>query len=326
MRDPARGSGLGRQLAVSVTATTLWVTPDAPRDVDAPMLALVPDPHAWAATLTREQKLDLLDRVDSQLLLGEPVVVVEERGEWLSVVAPWQPSDKNPDGYPGWIRREHVSAPVPAAEREAVVAVEAASFTTEAAGTGAGATGVASYGTVLPVLEADDETVRVGLPGGRIGRLRRSACVLTPAAAPGAVRDRPVEAAAVLATARRFMGLEYLWGGTCAYGLDCSGLVHLSFRALGKVVPRDGHDQAAAAEDVPVEDARPGDLLFFARPERGIHHVGFCTGRTDGLAAGNPSGLRMLHAPGTGNVVVEEALSQDRQATLLPTAGRLTKS
>jgi gamma-D-glutamyl-L-lysine dipeptidyl-peptidase len=299
-----------QQLAVNVTATTLWVTPDAPRDVDAPMLAAVPDPHAWATTLTREQKLDLFNRVHSQLLLGEPVVVVEERGDWLSVVSPWQPSDKDPDGYPGWVRREHLAAPAPAtADREVVVAVEATSYAT------AGGSRVASYGTVLPVASADDDTVRVALPGGEAGKLRRSACVLAPVA--DGHRDRPVSAAAVLATARRFAGLDYLWGGTSAYGLDCSGLVHLSFRALGKVVPRDGHDQATAAQDVPLADARAGDLLFFARPGRGIHHVGFCTGRVDGE-------LQMLHAPGTGNPVVEEPLNADRQATLLPTAGRLT--
>jgi hypothetical protein len=299
-----------QQLAVNVTATTLWVTPDAPRDVDAPMLAAVPDPHAWATTLTREQKLDLFNRVHSQLLLGEPVVVVEERGDWLSVVSPWQPSDKDPDGYPGWVRREHLAAPAPVtADREVVVAVEATSYAT------AGGSRVASYGTVLPVASADDDTVRVALPGGEAGKLRRSACVLAPVA--DGRRDRPVSAAAVLATARRFAGLDYLWGGTSAYGLDCSGLVHLSFRALGKVVPRDGHDQATAAQDVPLAEARAGDLLFFARPGRGIHHVGFCTGRVDGE-------LQMLHAPGTGNPVVEEPLNADRQATLLPTAGRLT--
>lgn len=310
MLDTESFFGLDRQrLAVNVTATTLWVTPDAPRDVDAPMLADVPDPHAWATTLTREQKLDLFNRVHSQLLLGEPVVVVEEFGEWLSVVAPWQPSDKDPQGYPGWVRRSHVATPAAGADQEAVVAVEATSFAAP------GGSRVAAYGTVLPVLDADDDLVQVGLPGGETGRLRRSACVLAPA---DAQRDRPVAAAAVLATARRFVGLEYLWGGTCAYGLDCSGLVHLSFRALGKVVPRDGHDQATAATDVPLADARPGDLLFFARPGRGIHHVGFLTGQVGGE-------LRMLHAPGTGSHVVEESLSEERKATLLPTAGRLTE-
>lgn len=313
MLDTAPLLELNRQLlAVNVTATTLWVTPDAPRDVDAPMLADVPDPHAWATTLTLEQKLDLFNRVHSQLLLGEPVVVVEERGDWLSVVAPWQPSDKDPQGYPGWVRRSHVAALAPAAPREAVVAVEATSFAAP------GGSRVAAYGTVLPVLSADDDAVAVGLPGGETGRLRRSACVLAPATAADAVRDRSVGAAAVLATARRFIGLEYLWGGTCAYGLDCSGLVHLSFRALGKIVPRDGHDQATAAIDVPLAGAQPGDLLFFARPGRGIHHVGFYTGLVDGQ-------LRMLHAPGTGKHVVEEPLTEERKAALLPTAGRLTE-
>ena len=45
----------------------------------------------------------------------------------------------------------------------------------------------------------------------------------------------------------QFLGVRYLWGGTSAWGLDCSGLVHLSWRGQGVLLPRDAHDQAAAA-------------------------------------------------------------------------------
>lgn len=292
-------------LAVSVTATALWVDPEAPRDVDRPILADVPDPDAWQAGLDYDARVAVNGLVDSQLLLGEPVLVEEERGEWVRVVAPWQPSDKDPRGYPGWVRRAHLAEPAPTSESEAVVAVRETTVTP----LDGGCSVTASYASILSVRETDQDAVLVDLPGRGVARLDRSACVL------GAVdRDRAVDPDTVYATARGFADLDYLWAGLSTYGLDCSGLAHLSFRALGKVVPRDAHDQANAAAPVPVDQSRAGDLLFFAHPGKGIHHVGFATG-----VAGE-----VLHAPRTGRQVIVEPMDDDRRATLLPTAGRLT--
>ena len=42
----------------------------------------------------------------SQALAGEAAVVVDLRGPWSRVVLPWQPSRKDPRGYPGWLRTD----------------------------------------------------------------------------------------------------------------------------------------------------------------------------------------------------------------------------
>ncbi|WP_020573916.1 NlpC/P60 family protein [Actinopolymorpha alba] len=293
--------------AICVSATTLWTDPEAPREIDGPILGAVPDPRRWPAVLDVEARLDLTNRILTQLLLGEPVEVVEERGDWLHVIALWQPSERHPRGYPGWVPRAHVAAGAAPAEREAVIAVEAAPLRAEA-GPEAAVTGEVSYATILPVLDESAAGVRVGLPGGRSGWLDPSSCVVR---ATGA--DHPVDGHAVLSAARRFVGLDYLWGGMNAFGLDCSGIVHLSFRALGRVVPRDAHDQAAAAARLPVAEAKAGDLLFFARPGKSIHHVGFATGKERWI----------LHAPKTGRQVSEEPMDDDRDTTLVDLAGRL---
>ena len=75
------------------------------------------------------------------------------------------------------------------------------------------------------------------------------------------------------------------------------------------------HDQAAAATHVPRSEARGGDLYFFARPGRSIHHVGFAFEDPD----------LILHAPSTGQTVVDEPMNDDSHATITEFAGRFTR-
>ncbi len=300
----------GAMSAVCVAVTTLWTGPDAPREVDAAIIGPIPDGRAWPAALDRPARLDLQERVLTQLLLGEPVEVVEERGDWVRVVALWQASSLHPRGYPGWLPRGHIgSAPAPT-EQEAVVAVESAALWDRPGGRLIA--GDVPYATILPVLDDREpavEGVWVSLPGDSHGWLAPSTCVVRPRGG-----EAVVDGLALLGAARRFVGLDYLWGGMSAFGLDCSGLVHLSFRALGRLVPRDAHDQSEAATRIPVDQARPGDLYFFARTGKEVHHVGLVSTARGG----------MLHAPRTGQQVVDEPLTDERRETLLADAGRLT--
>lgn len=106
--------------------------------------------------------------------------------------------------------------------------------------------------------------------------------------------------------ARESVGVGYLWGGCSPQALDCSSLVHTGARWLGIVLPRDADDQSDQLPAVDIADAQPGDLYFFARPGKSVHHVGIVTGPN-----------RMLHAPETGAVVVEEELPAERLETLV---------
>jgi hypothetical protein len=97
-----------------------------------------------------------------------------------------------------------------------------------------------------------------------------------------------------LAFARSLVGTPYLWGGMTDAGIDCSGLVHMSYRAAGRLVPRDADQQEEAG--TAVAEPAPGDLVSYGGDA--ADHVAFWLG--DG---------RILHATQRDGVsrVLEEA-------------------
>lgn len=100
----------------------------------------------------------------------------------------------------------------------------------------------------------------------------------------------------VIAAAKQYLGVPYLWGGTDpARGLDCSGFVQRAFRDIGVELPRVSADQARAGRPVAsLSDARAGDLVAFdwSAERPGIDHIGIYLGDN-----------KMIAAPRRGDVV-----------------------
>jgi peptidoglycan DL-endopeptidase CwlO len=107
----------------------------------------------------------------------------------------------------------------------------------------------------------------------------------------GAATSGAVSGEQVVADARKYLGVPYVWGGTDpAKGLDCSGLVQRVYKDLGIELPRVSQDQAHVGTRVPsLAQARPGDLVCFGTP---ADHIGIFIG-----------GNKMIVAPKTGDVV-----------------------
>jgi cell wall-associated NlpC family hydrolase len=116
---------------------------------------------------------------------------------------------------------------------------------------------------------------------------------------------------AVVNTATAVVGSPYRYGGRGPNAFDCSGLVYYSYRAAGIDVPRTSAQQFDASTPIGIEEARPGDLLFF-RYTRKVSHVGIYLGDQ-----------RFVHAPSTGGRVSVASLRQAHYRDRFVGAGRI---
>lgn len=92
--------------------------------------------------------------------------------------------------------------------------------------------------------------------------------------------------------ALKFLGVPYAFGGTSAYGFDCSGYVQHVFAMMGTRLPRTADAQYDVAHRINGAP-RAGDLVFFHTYAPGVSHVGIALG-----------GGRFVHASSSHGVTV----------------------
>lgn len=101
--------------------------------------------------------------------------------------------------------------------------------------------------------------------------------------------------------ARKYLGVQYIWGGTNPSGFDCSGLVAYVFAQHGIELPRTTYNQISVGQSVQPNKLRPGDLVFFDtdRSHKGPDHVGIYIG-----------GGKFIHSPRPGASVKISSLAE----------------
>lgn len=81
-------------------------------------------------------------------------------------------------------------------------------------------------------------------------------------------------------TAMKFINSPYIWGGRIPSGIDCSGFTQLVYKIHGKSIPRNSSEQLRHGKNIEfIDEAEPGDLVFFDNDRGIISHVGMILSR-----------------------------------------------
>lgn len=118
--------------------------------------------------------------------------------------------------------------------------------------------------------------------------------------APPKEEPAPPKVKTVLRAAETYLKTPYRFGGTTRAGIDCSGLLLVSFAEAGVKLPRTSAEQAKQGKAVQKDRISTGDVIFFAtaRPGR-VSHAGLVVEASGGK-------VRFIHASTSGGVRIDE--------------------
>lgn len=231
----------------------------------------IPAEKEWAlvklsiATLRCDPKHS--GEIATQGVMGTPLRVIEEVGDWLRVQCPddyiaYVPESSvlflNETTFEEWRMSERY-----------IVTVYDEQLVTKPKGDETVSDLV--LGNILQFKSKKGKWIELATPDGRTGWVQTSSVEKFDKWA-----QQPLDLNKIEKTARRMMGSSYLWGGTSTKVTDCSGLAKVSYFSNGIILQRDASQQALTGKKIADwHDAQLCDLLFFGNSKTGrVTHVG----------------------------------------------------
>jgi len=116
---------------------------------------------------------------------------------------------------------------------------------------------------------------------------------------PATTTEDAAKANEIISTALTYSGVRYRYGGMTKKGMDCSGLLYVSFGTHDIPLPRVSYQMANEGRRIPINRVTKGDLLFFKTSRRGkkINHVGL-------VVAVEGDEIKFIHATSSRGVIV----------------------
>lgn len=99
----------------------------------------------------------------------------------------------------------------------------------------------------------------------------------------------------IINTAKKYIGVPYLWGGMTPNGFDCSGFTQYVFKKHGISIPRVSRDQFNFGTKISRANVQPGDLVFFNTSGSGVSHVGIYIGDGQFIHASTSKGITIAN-------------------------------
>ncbi|MFZ0452440.1 MAG: C40 family peptidase [Ignavibacteriaceae bacterium] len=198
----------------------------------------------------------------SQALLGTPLKILKEKRGWSLV--------QTPDKYISWIENDQLfkmnyDSLTEWDNADKIIYTKDFGFTYSNPDEKSGRVTDIVIGDILEYSGKENGFCKVKYPDGKSAFVNAGDCKPVTEW----LKDANPTAANIIKTAKSFMGIPYLWGGTSIKGMDCSGFTKTVFFLYGIILPRDASQQVNVGIPVNTEDRlenlQPGDLLFFGK-------------------------------------------------------------
>jgi len=135
-------------------------------------------------------------------------------------------------------------------------------------------------GENLNVHDIIDGWIKVSDDSGTVGYVSSDYVILNNGTKPKVDATNLSKGKEIVAYAKQFLGLRYVYGGTSlTYGADCSGFTYSVFKHFGINLNRISREQISNGTQVSKSALQAGDLIFFnSGGKSSISHVGIYMG------------------------------------------------